>query len=309
MEIYLPIAEMPVSMLLILAMGVAVGFISGMFGVGGGFLMTPLLIFIGVPPTIAVGTVSTHMAASSFSGVLSYWRKKLLDVPLGLMLLAGGMLGTAAGVWLFNLLKALGQIDLTIGITYVTLLTIIGGMMLRESLTAMLRKGRGDTSRPKPKVGQHAWFLGLPLKMRFRRSGIYVSAIPVWIIGFGIGFLGALMGIGGGFLLVPALIYILRVPTTIVLGTSLLLTLCTMLMATVMHATSTHSIDVVLALILMIGGVIGAQFGARAGQNLQGEYLRFMLALLVLMVGVRFAVNLTLEPAERYSVLQMESGR
>ena len=301
MQIYLPIADLPVNVLLILAMGVAIGFLSGMFGIGGGFLLTPLLIFIGVTPAVAVASVASHIAASSFSGVLAYWRRKTIDFALAGMLLAGGLIGTVAGVWLTSVLQAAGQFDLTIALSYVTLLSIIGSMMIVESARAILRarrSGSADIRRP----GSHAWFLGLPLKMRFKQSRIYVSAIPVWTIGVMIGFLGAVMGIGGGFLLVPALIYLLRVPTSVVIGTAMVVTLVTMASATVLHAATNWSVDAVLALILMVGGVIGAQFGARAGQKIRGEQLRLLLGVLVLAVGLRFAVDLVITPDNLYSI-------
>jgi uncharacterized protein len=300
-QIYLPIADLPVNVFLIFAMGLAVGFISGMFGIGGGFLMTPLLIFLGITPAVAVATVSTHIAASSFSGAIAYWRRRALDLPLALLLLAGGFVGTAGGVWLFTLLRSLGQLDLTIGLSYVLLLGTVGGLMVVEGLRAMLRARQGkpvELRRP----GSHAWFHGLPFKLRFKQSRIYVSAIPVWTIGFVMGFIGAIMGIGGGFILVPALIYLLRVPTNVVIGTSMVLTLVTMATATVLHAATNHLVDAVLALILMIGGVIGAQFGARAGQSMRGESLRLLLGLLVLAVGVRFAVELVVQPADPFSI-------
>jgi len=270
-----------------------------MFGIGGGFLMTPLLIFVGVTPAVAVASVTTHIAASSCSGAISYWRRRALDLPLAFMLLAGGILGTASGVWLFTMLRALGQLDITIGLSYVTLLGAVGGLMVLESVRAILRSRQGkpvELRRP----GAHTWMHGLPLKIRFKRSRIYVSAIPVWGIGFIIGFIGAVMGIGGGFLLVPLLIYVLRVPTATVIGTSMVLTLITMASATVMHAVTNHLVDAVLALILMIGGVTGAQFGARAGQKISGEWLRLLLGGLVLAVGIRFALDLTLPPADLF---------
>lgn len=301
MEIYLPIADLPVNIFLVLAMGLAVGFISGMFGIGGGFLMTPLLIFIGVSPAVAVATVSSHIAASSFSGAISYWRRRALDLALAVMLLAGGIIGTISGVWLFTLLRSLGQLDLTIGLAYVILLGSVGTMMVVEGLRASLRARQGkpvDLRRP----GSHTWIHGLPLKVRFKQSRIYVSAIPVCAIGFTMGFIGAIMGIGGGFLLVPMLIYFLRVPTNVVIGTSMVLTLVTMASATVLHAATNHLVDAVLALILMVGGVIGAQFGARAGQKMRGERLRLLLGLLVLAVGLRFAFDLVVAPEDLYSI-------
>jgi uncharacterized membrane protein YfcA len=305
LQIYLPIADLPVNVFVILAMGLAVGFISGMFGIGGGFLMTPLLIFLGISPAVAVASVTGHIAASSMSGAISYWHRKAIDLALAFMLLAGGIVGTAFGVWLFTTLRAIGQLDITIGLSYVLLLGIVGALMVTESVRAIFRARQGkpvELRRP----GSHTWIHGLPLKLRFPRSRIYVSAIPVWGIGFIIGFVGAVMGIGGGFLLVPMLIYVLRVPTATVIGTSMVLTLVTMASATVMHAAVNHLVDALLALFLMIGGVIGAQFGARAGQKMSGERLRLLLGLLVLAVGIRFAVNLVLPPETLYSVRAMD---
>jgi len=307
-EIYLPIAELPVNVFLIFAMGLAVGFISGMFGIGGGFLMTPLLIFTGIPPAVAVASVTTHIAASSFSGAISYWRKRALDPTLALMLLAGGILGTFGGVWVFSLLRKIGQLDITIGLSYVLLLGIVGALMITESVRAIVRAHQGKPVEIR-RGGSHTWIHGLPFKFRFKQSKIYVSAIPVWAIGITIGFIGALMGIGGGFLLVPMLIYLLRVPTSIVIGTSMVLTLCTMASATVLHAATNHLVDAVLALILMVGGVTGAQFGARAGQTIRGERLRLLLGLLVLAVGLRFAYDLVVPPTELFSIRVEEGAR
>jgi len=280
---------------------------SGMFGIGGGFLMTPLLIFIGISPAVAVASVASHIAASSFSGAISYWRKRAIDVALALMLFGGGILGTAAGVWLFTTLREHDQLDLVIALSYVTLLTVVGSLMINESLHAIIRARHGGPAvirRP----GSHLWFHGLPYKVRFKRSKIYVSAIPVCVIGFVIGFAGAIMGIGGGFLLVPMLIYFLRVPTATVIGTSMVLTLVTMASATVMHAATNHLVDAVLALILMVGGVIGAQFGARIGQSMRGERLRLLLGVLVLAVGLRFAFDLVIRPDDLYSIRIVSNG-
>jgi uncharacterized membrane protein YfcA len=305
-QIYLPIADLPVNVFLVFGMGIAVGFVSGMFGIGGGFLMTPLLIFLGVSPAVAVATVSSHIAASSFSGALSYWRRKALDLALALMLLVGGFAGTAAGVWLFTLLRSVGQLDLVIGLSYVILLGSVGGIMVAEAVQAVIRQHRGKPAELR-RPGSHTWIHGLPIKVRFKHSRLYISVIPVWTIGFIIGFIGAIMGIGGGFLLVPMLIYLLRVPTNVVIGTSMVLTLVTMATATVLHAATNHLVDALLALILMIGGVIGAQFGARAGQRMQAERLRLLLGALVLAVGLRFAYDLVLAPAELYSIRLIES--
>jgi uncharacterized membrane protein YfcA len=306
-QIYLPIANLPVDAFLVLGMGLAVGFISGMFGIGGGFLMTPLLIFIGIPPAVAVASIGSHIAASSLTGAISYWRRGALDVALATMLLLAGIIGTATGVWLFTRLRALDQLDLTIGLCYVTLLSIVGALMIYESLQAELRTRRGLPATMR-RPGSHSWFHGLPLKLRFKRSKIYVSVIPVWAIGFVIGFVGAIMGIGGGFLLVPMLIYFLRVPTATVIGTSLVLTLVTMASATLMHAISNHLVDAVLAVLLMTGGVVGAQFGARAGQRMRDERLRLLLGLLILLVGLRFAYDLVVTPDNLFSVRRMEAA-
>ena len=300
-QIYLPIADLPVNIFLILAMGAAVGFVSGMFGIGGGFLMTPLLIFVGIAPAVAVASVASHIAASSFSGAIAYWRRRAIDPALAGVLLCGGLIGTALGVSTFTLMRSLGQLDLMIALSYVALLTTVGGVMAWEGLRAMLRIRRGVVI-PARRSGSHGWIHGLPLKMRFKRSKIYLSVIPVVIIGIFIGFLGAVMGIGGGFILVPLMIYLLRVPTSTVIGTSMVLTLVTMLFATVLHAITNHLVDAVLALILMAGGVTGAQFGARAGARIRGEQLRLLLGLLILAVGIRFAVELVLRPEDLFTI-------
>ena len=306
MPIYLPIADLPVNIFLILGLGASVGFISGMFGVGGGFLMTPLLILIGIPPAIAVSTVPTHMAASSFSGTLSYWRKKLVDRTLAFVLLGGSLVGTWVGVWFFSLLRRMGQLDLFISVAYIILLTGVGAMLSVESFRAIVRAWRG-TPPVLRRPGTHAWFHGLPLKMRFRESRIYVSSIPVVVIGFTIGFLGAILGVGGGFLLVPALIYLLRVPTTVSVASSMFITLMTMLLATVLQAAQNHTVDAVLGLTLMAGGVMGAQFGSRAGQAIRAEQLRLLLGLLILGVAARVASDLIHTPAELFSVIARET--
>jgi uncharacterized membrane protein YfcA len=300
-QLYLPIADLPVDIFVILGLGVAVGIISGMFGIGGGFLMTPLLIFLGIPPAVSVATVPSHIAASSFSSAISYWRRNAIDLPLAMMLLVGGVLGTIAGVALFTLLRRLGQLDVTIGLSYVLLLTAVGSILAAESLRAIIRERQGkpvELRRP----GSHTWLHHLPFKMRFKRSRIFVSIIPVWLIGFIMGFIGAIMGIGGGFLLVPMLVYVLRVPTATVIGTSTVLTLVTMISATLLHAATNHQVDAVLALILMVGGAIGAQFGAQAGQKMRAERLRLLLGILILAVGIRFALVMVVPPADVYTV-------
>ena len=301
MQLYLPIADLPINVLLILAMGAAVGFVSGMFGIGGGFLMTPLLIFVGIAPAVAVASVASHIAASSFSGALSYWRRRAIDPALALVLLSGGVVGTALGVWVFTLLRNLGQLDLLISLSYVILLTAVGSLMFWEGLRALMRLRRGEPLAFR-RSGSHGWVHGLPWKMRFKRSKIYLSVIPIVAVGLLIGFIGAVMGIGGSFILIPILIYWLRVPTSTVIGTSMVLTLVTMLFATLLHAATNHLVDAVLALILMVGGVTGAQFGARAGQKIRGEHLRLLLGLLILAVGIRFAVELVLQPADLFTI-------
>jgi uncharacterized membrane protein YfcA len=303
-QLYLPIADVPVNIFLILAMGAAVGFVSGMFGIGGGFLMTPLLIFIGIAPAVAVASVASHIAASSFSGALTYWRRRAIDPALALVLLCGGCIGTALGVWTFTLLRSLGQLDLLIAVSYVILLTAVGGLMFWEGLRSLMRIRRGVVTSMR-RSGSHGWIHGLPLKMRFKRSKIYLSVIPVVVVGLLIGFIGAVMGIGGGFILVPIMIYLLRVPTSTVIGTSMVLTLVTMLFATMLHAMTNHLVDAVLALILMIGGVTGAQFGARAGQRIRSEHLRLLLGLLILAVGIRFAIELVIRPDDLFTIREI----
>jgi uncharacterized protein len=308
LQIYLPIAELPVDILVILAMGIAVGFISGMFGVGGGFLMTPLLIFIGIPPAIAVATESSQIAASSMTGSIVYWRKRALDVKLGSVLLAGGLTGTWLGVVFFNQMRRIGQLETVVVLSYITLLGTIGFLMLVESLAAVLAAQRGTKTHRK-RAGRHAWYEGLPFKMRFHRSGLYISVIPLFALALFIGFSGAVLGIGGGFILVPALLYIFRIPTAVVVGTSLFQILFTMIAATILHAMTNQSVDIVLAGLLIAGGVVGAQFGARAGANLRGEYFRLLLALLIFGVGLRFAMDVVAPPREAFSATLTETFR
>lgn len=301
MELYLPIAELPVNIFVILAMGGTVGFLSGIFGVGGGFLLTPLLIFYGIPPAVAVASVTAQITASSTTGSLAYLRTGNLDLKLGTVLFSAGIVGSFIGVEVFAILRTLGQLDLIISVSYVTFLGAIGSLMVMESVRSIVRSRRnGPVTTRRP--GQHNWIHGLPFKMRFKKSKLYISVLPVIAIGGTIGFLGTVLGIGGGFMLVPALIYLLHVPTAVVIGTSLFQILVTMAFATVMHATTTQSVDIVLALILMVGGTIGTQFGAQFGQKMKGEQLRALLGLLVLMVGMRFAVDLVIQPQELYSI-------
>ncbi|KQU54281.1 permease [Bosea sp. Leaf344] len=309
MQIYLPIAELPIGVLTVLGLSGAVGFISGLFGVGGGFLLTPLLIFLDIPPAVAVATVAAQVAGSSTTGVLTYWRRRALDFKLGGILVGGGILGTVLGVLFFNLMRRLGQLELVITLSYVTLFTIIGGLMLYDALRAMMRVRAGKPARLKRLAGSHPWWMGLPLRMRFHQSKLYSSVIPIALLAVIIGFIGAVLGVGGGFILVPALIYFFRVPPSVVIGTSLFQILVTMTGATILHAVTNQSVDLILAVLLLVGGVVGAQFGARAARNLNVESFRLMLALLILSVGMRFVVELVVTPSEPFSVVMPESAR
>ncbi|MCR9222150.1 MAG: sulfite exporter TauE/SafE family protein [Alphaproteobacteria bacterium] len=302
MHIYLPIAEMSVNIFLILGMGAAVGLLSGIFGVGGGFLMTPLLIFLGVPSPVAVGTEANQIVASSVSGVLAHWRRGNVDFKMGFMLLIGGFVGSTLGVYLFRWLQTLGQIDLVIKLSYVIFLGIIGGLMMAESVRAVMRaRGKGH-SRGRGKLHQHNWLHGLPFKMRFRKSKLYISALLPIGIGFFVGVLSAIMGVGGGFVMVPAMIYLLGMPTNVVVGTSLFQIIFVTANATFFQATLNQTVDVVLALLLLIGGVVGAQFGTKIGAKLKGEQLRGLLALMVLAVCGKLLMDLVLEPEDLYSI-------
>ncbi len=308
MTLYLPIAEMSVSVLVFLGLGGAIGFLSGMFGVGGGFLMTPLLIFMGVPAAVAVGTEAAQIVASSVSGAIAQWRRNNVDVKLGLVMLAGGILGSLIGVEMVKILRRAGQFELFVALGYVTFLGVIGILMMIESTTTIrqVRAGRPISAR---RSGQHSWIHGLPFKVRFHRSKLFISAIPPFLIGAFVGFLGAIMGVGGGFIMVPAMIYLLRVPTGVVVGTSLFQIVFVTAATTVLHATLNKTVDVVLAMLLLSGGVIGAQFGAVAGEKLKGEQLRFLLALLVLLVCLRMAWDLVARPDDPYTVSPVLGGR
>ncbi|WP_404863796.1 sulfite exporter TauE/SafE family protein [Georhizobium sp. MAB10] len=302
MTIYLPIAELSVNIFVILGMGAAVGFLSGMFGIGGGFLITPLLIFYNIPPAVAVATGANQVVASSFSGSLWHFKRGSLDIKLGVVLLIGGIAGAALGIWIFTLLRRLGQLDLIVSLMYVLFLSIVGGLMLWESINSMRRAARKETVALR-KPGQHIWVHRLPMKMRFKKSKLYLSVIPVIALGFAIGVLTSVMGVGGGFIMVPAMIYLLRIPTNVVIGTSLFQIIFVTAFTTIMQATTNYSVDIVLAFLLMVAGVIGAQYGVRVGQKLRGEQLRALLALLVLAVGMRLGLDLLLPPDEVYSVI------
>jgi uncharacterized membrane protein YfcA len=304
MDIYLPIAAVTQDVFVLLALGLCVGFISGIFGVGGGFLLTPLLIFIGVPQAVAVASSANQLVGASLSGVLTHWKRGNVDFKMGAVLSAGGFVGSAAGVALFTLLRRLGQIDLVISLSYVLLLGTLGTLMMIESVGAIVRARQPGARRRR--LHQHTWFHGLPFKVRFRRSKLYISALLPLGLGFGIGVLSAILGIGGGFLVVPAMIYVLGMPTSVVPGTSLLQTVFIAASVTVLQALTNQTVDGVLALIMLIGGVVGVQYGARYGAKLRGEYLRVLLALLILAVGAKLLVDLTVPPDSRYSVMVRE---
>lgn len=300
MQLYLPVAEMSANIFVFLAMGGAVGFLSGMFGVGGGFLMTPLLIFAGIPAAVAVGTETAQILAASVSGALAQWRRRNVDVKMGVILLSGGLVGSVIGVQLVRVLRRLGVFDAFVSACYVTFLGVIGTLMLIES-TNSIRRARAGRVASGRRPGQHNWVHGLPLKMRFTRSKLYISALPPLLLGLFVGLLAAIMGVGGGFIMVPAMIYLLRMPTNVVVGTSLFQIVFLTAATTVLHASQNQNVDVVLAVILMAGGVVGAQFGAVAGERLKGEQLRFLLAAFILAVCVRFAWQLIASPADPYS--------
>ncbi len=299
MQIYLPIAEVSVNAYLLFGLGGVVGVLSGMFGVGGGFLITPLLFFIGIPPTIAVATGANQVVASSVSGVLAHLKRKTVDFRMGTVLLVGGLIGSGAGIWVFNLLQARGQIDLVVQLSYVIFLGLIGLLMFQESWRA-LRRSRRNTGPVKRH--QHLWLHNLPIKVKFRASGLYISIIPPLLVGVLVGVLAAIMGVGGGFIMVPAMIYLLGMPTKVVIGTSLFQIIFVTAFTTVMHAYTNQSVDMLLALLLVLGGAFGAQLGTRIGARLKAEHLRILLSLLVLAVCAKLGVDLLIEPAELYSL-------
>jgi len=301
MQIYLPIAEMSLNVALLLLMGFAIGFLSGMFGVGGGFILTPLLMFLGVPPAVAVGTSASQVVAASVTSAVGHWRRNNVDVHMGLLLIGGGCVGSIAGVKALAFLKARGQLDLFVTLTYVVLLGVVGGLMLIESINT-LRAAPAKAGVSMRRGGQHTWIEGLPLKTRFRHSRIYASTIPFVAIGAFIGLLTAIMGVGGGFLLVPAMIYLLRIPTRIVIGTSTFQIVCVTAITTVLQAALNHSVDVVLSVPLMVGSVVGAQFGVGFAERFRAEQLRALLAVIVVAVAVRMALGLVIRPSDLFSL-------
>lgn len=302
MNIYLPIAEVSVNIFLLLGIGGGVGVLSGLFGVGGGFLMTPLLIFIGIPPAVAVATGTNQVAASSFSGVLTHWRRRTVDLKMGLVLLAGGIVGAAIGVQIFAMLRAIGQVEIFVSLTYVVFLGSVGTIMLIESINALRQTRKGTPKR----VRRHNWVHGLPLKMRFRQSNLYISAIPPFAVGMMVGVLAAIMGVGGGFIMVPAMIYVLGMATSVVIGTSLFQILFVAAFTTLAHAVLNQTVDALLALFLIVGGVVGAQVGARLAPRLKAEETRVALSLLVLAVCLKLAIDMGRTPDELFSIGQSE---
>ena len=301
MSIYLPIAEMNVNILLIIFIGMLVGGLSGLFGVGGGFLMTPLLIFLGIPPAVAVGTEAPHVLASSISGAIAHWRKRNVDIKMGFILLIGGIAGSTVGVNIFKILIGFGQIDLIIQLLFIFFLGLIGFSMLFESARTTIKKYR-TTSTIRTKLHQHSWLHGLPFKMRFHRSKLYISTIPPILIGFIVGVLSAMMGVGGGFIMIPAMVYILGMSTNVVVGTSLFQIIFVTANSTFFQSYLNQTVDIVLASLMILGGVIGAQIGARLGTKFRAEYLRGALAFIVLMVCLKIFLDLTLTPSELFSL-------
>jgi len=301
LQIYLPIAELSVNLFFLVGIGGAVGFLSGLFGVGGGFLLTPLLIFSGVPTSVAVASVTGQVVAASTSGALSHYRRGGIDLHLAMYLILSGILGAFGGVATFSVLRANGQLDLVIAIGFVVLLGFVGILMLQEAVRALLKSRQGVVVRERL-PNQHSWIHGLPWRVRFKKSRLYISVLPVLAIGLFIGFVGSLLGIGGGFVMVPALVYLLRVPGNVVIGTSLAQVVAMMAATTILHAVQSQSVDILLAFCLMVGGTAGAQFGAAAGQHLRGEQLRGLLALLVLAVAIRFGLSLVLAPSDVFSM-------
>ncbi len=303
MQLYLPIAEVSVNAFVLLGLGGLIGFLSGMFGVGGGFLITPLLMMIGVPPGVAVATGANQVVASSISGALAQFKRRAVDLPMGAVLTGGGLAGSTLGGYVFDLMSRLGQTDVFVQLSYVLFLGLIGSMMLVESINSLRRTGKAQIRR----AHVHSWVHRMPFKMKFRASGLYISVIPPLLVGAAVGFLSAIMGVGGGFVMVPAMIYLLGMPTKVVVGTSLFQITFVTGYTTLVHAVTHHTVDMMLALLLIIGGVIGAQIGARVGVRLKAEQLRILLSILVLAVAIKIGFDLLLTPAELYSVTRVAS--
>ena len=300
MQIYLPIAELSSNILLLLVIGGAVGFVSGLFGVGGGFLLTPILMFLGIPPAVAVASQATQVVAASVSGVLVHWNRGNVDFKMGLVLLVGGLTGSTSGVFLFSLLRAVGQVDLVIALAYFITLGGVGGAMMFESVRALLRRRRRPGALRK--LHQHTWVHGLPFKMRFRKSRLYISALLPGGVGFVVGMMAAIMGVSGSFVLVPAMIYLLGMPTAVVVGTSLFQAIFVAANVTFLQAVQNQTVDVLLAFLLLVGGVVGAQFGGRASGRLPADIMRILLAAIILTVAVALGYTLVVKPDDLYSL-------
>ncbi|MCG9914845.1 MAG: sulfite exporter TauE/SafE family protein [Phenylobacterium sp.] len=299
MDIYLPIAEVSVNAGVLVLLGAVVGFISGLFGIGGGFLMTPILLWMGIPPVVAVASEANHVAASSASSVISYSRRRQVDFRMGGVLAAGGALGALVGVEVFRWLRLMGQADLVVSLSYLIFLGLIGGLMLVESVGSVLRQRRG-LAPAKPRDRRPVWLYGLPFKVRFPRSRLYISVIPPVVLGIFVGILSAIMGVGGGFILVPAMVYLLRMPAGVVVGTSLFQIIITTSLASILQAGRNQSVDIVLATLLLLGGVLGAQFGARASSRFRAEELRAVLGLIVLIMGLQMGLVLFINPEDPF---------
>jgi uncharacterized membrane protein YfcA len=307
MHLYLPIAEVSINVLALVGLGAAIGFLSGLFGVGGGFLVTPLMIFLGVPPAVAAATGANTVIAPSVSGVLNGLRRGGVDLRMGLVLLAGGLAGSAASVLLFGLLRRIGQVDLVISLSYVAMLGTIGGLMLSESLQAWRRR-RGVAVAPRQRLHRHLWVHGLPLKMRFPRSRLYISALLPLGLGVGVGVLSGIMGVGGGFIMVPAMIYLLGMPSGTVVGTSQFQIIFVAANVTLLQSLANQTVDAVLALTLILGSVVAAPYGARIGARLRGDQMRILLAMLVLGVAVQLGLGLVMTPRDLYSARTTTAG-
>jgi len=305
MDIYLPVAGVSLNLFVILGLGSGIGLVSGIFGVGGGFLLTPMLMQIGIPPPIAVASAANQVVGASISGCLGHWQRNNVDVKMGLMLLAGGLVGSSLGVFIFRLLRQLGQIDLTVSLCYVILLGTLGSLMLVEGLKTILKSRKGSGHPAGRAIRRHIWMHRLPLKTRFRRSRLYISAwVPIGV-GFFVGLLSAIMGVGGGFVIVPAMIYLIGMPTAVVVGTSLFQIMFVSANVTFLQAVTNQTVDAVLATLLLVGGTVGAQVGTRLGAKLRGEQIRVLLALMVLAVSVKVFLDLTVTPEDVYSATVM----
>ena len=308
MDIYLPIAEVSVNWPLLVILGAAVGFVSGLFGIGGGFLMAPILVFLGIPPSVAVASQASHVVASSTSGVITYSGQHAVDYRMGLVMAAGGFVGALAGVEFFRFLRLMGQADVAVAVSYLLFLGVIGALMLKESLEKILARRRG-LPMPREERRRPMWLYGLPWKMRFPRSGLYISVIPPLLLGAFVGVLSAIMGVGGGFILVPVMLYVLRMKASVVVGTSLFQILITTAITTVLQAGRNQTVDILLSTLLLFGGVIGAQYGARLSGRFRAEELRALLGLIVLLVGIQMGLELFVPPSEPFELAPGISDR